>query len=54
MKIIMLIKYLMGYQNNEIIGVISVEIVQAPKDEIMAIDMLFEKIDFTKFTNRYH
>lgn len=39
-----------GYQIYEIIELFQREIVQAPKDEIMAIDMLFEKIDFTKFT----
>ena len=39
-----------GYQKYEIIELFQREIVQAPKDEIMAIDMLFEKIDFTKFT----
>ena len=39
-----------GCQKYEIIELFRREIVQAPKDEIMAIDMLFEKIDFTKFT----
>lgn len=39
-----------GCQKYEIIELFQREIVQAPEDEIMAIDMLFEKIDFTKFT----